>query len=297
MNSLPPYLEQALLSQYGPYVDQISVGYSARRPTTLRVNTLKASMEGVTEALRAQGIAYQPVGWYADAMVLPTMSESEVLSLSICTQGEVYLQGLTAMLPPLGMSFPRGCSVLDMCAAPGGKTAQIAALTQSTVSITACEKDRFRCERLRHNLKQQGVHNVTVLQTDSRHLDPAFRFDRILLDAPCSGSGTLCLQDAPRRMEQQWVQKLKSTQIHLLEKGLSLLSSGGELVYSTCSILREENEEVLQMVLPRFHAETVPLPDELTAAMPKLPVVVPNTLCVCPTPLYEGFFVAKIVKA
>ncbi len=94
-------------------------------------------------------------------------------------------------------------SVLDMCAAPGGKSTQLAALAGGEIDLTCCERDSLRAERLRHNLSVQGVRRCLVMNTDGRQLDPMFRFDAVLLDAPCTGSGTLLVGDGipPRRME------------------------------------------------------------------------------------------------
>ena len=135
------------------------------------------------------------------------------------------------------------------------------------------------------------------MNTDARQLDPMFRFDAVLLDAPCTGSGTLLLGDGipPRRMEPAWVQKTVKTQKALMKKGVSVLKPGGTLVYSTCSILREENEAVVQTALDAG-LSLIPVPDALQRALPTLPVTLPGTLCVKPTELFEGFFVAVMQK-
>ena len=95
------------------------------------------------------------------------------------------------MIPPIVLDPSPGESILDMAAAPGGKTTQMAALSGGLADITACEKNKIRAQRLLYNLKKQGAGRVTVLETDARRLDSRFFFDKILLDAPCSGSGTV----------------------------------------------------------------------------------------------------------
>ena len=126
-----------------------------------------------------------------------------------------------------------------------------------------------------------------------------FSFDQILLDAPCSGSGTIYLQDN-NKLEGVFTQKLidKSTksQIALLEKALNILKSGKEMVYSTCSILACENEEVVNKVLSKGKAEIVPIKWDRMEDLPLLPTKIKGTLCVCPNEWYEGFFIAKIRK-
>lgn len=200
------------------------------------------------------------------------------------------------MLPALLLAPQPGEAVLDMCAAPGGKTTQMAAMTGGAAQITACEKNKIRADRLRFNLDRQGCGRVGVMNTDARQLDDFFSFDRILLDAPCTGSGTIVLDDGqpPRRMDRSWIDKTASTQKAMLRKALRLLKKGHEMVYSTCSILRTENEDVVRAVLAETGAEIVPAPEQLMHALPTLPVTLPGTVCVKPTALAEGFFMARI---
>ena len=132
---------------------------------------------------------------------------------------------------------------------------------------------------------------------DARKLDDFFSFDKILLDAPCSGSGTLKLgaQGLNQKITQELVSRSSKTQEELLKKALKLLKPGHEMIYSTCSILREENEDRVKRVLGRT-AELVPISPDSLPDVPLLPVSLPGTVCVCPDSLYEGFFVAKIRK-
>ena len=133
---------------------------------------------------------------------------------------------------------------------------------------------------------------------DARQLSDLFKFDKVLLDAPCTGAGTILIAEGEpeRRMTPDWVAKTASTQKAMLKKALTLLSAGHEMVYSTCSILREENEDVLKAVLPGMNAEIVPIEHEFLQHAPLLPTTIPGVVCVRPTELYEGFFVAKIRK-
>lgn len=296
--SIPPYLRQALIRDHGEaQAEEIAAGYPPRRSVTLRLNPLRGETAETGDMLRAAGLDPQPVPWYADARVLPGAEEKDVQALPLYAEGRVYLQSLSAMLPALLLPLRQGMSVLDMCAAPGGKTTQLAALAGGQIDLTCCERDGARAERLRHNLRVQGVRRAVVMNTDARQLDPMFCFDAVLLDAPCTGSGTILPGEGipPRRMEPAWVQKTVRTQRALLKKAMAVLRPGGTLVYATCSILREENEDAVRTALDagmRLQA----VPDSLREALPTLPVTVPGTLCIRPTPLYEGFFAAVLIK-
>ena len=298
--SLPEYLMRTIRENYGEALaDELISAWPARRAVSLRVNRLAAEAGEIAAELEQHGIRAEHVPWYPDALLLPEATEADLELLPVYREGKIYLQSLSAMIPPLLMDLREGQSILDMCAAPGGKTCEIAALTCGRADITACERDAVRAERLRYNLRTQHVRRAVVLQQDARRLDPAFRFDRILLDAPCTGSGTLILSgdNPPRRMEAEWVRKLTQTQRALLKKAAALLRSGGRLVYSTCSIQPEENEEVVRSAFETNDLKLVPVAPDMLSGVPMLPSGLPGTFCVRPTEQYEGFFVAVMEKA
>ena len=299
-DGLPAFLEPLLAEQYTEDdVQRILAGLQERRAVTLRANTLRANRDEVAQALDEAGITWESVPWYADAFVLPAASEKDVWSLPIYENGGVYLQSLSSMIPALVLDARGGEDVCDLCAAPGGKTTQIAAL--SSPYITACEMHAPRAEKLEHNLRKLGARNVTVMRCDARRLDEFFSFDRILLDAPCSGSGTLVAGSAKtaRRFTRELIAKSVKSQRALITKALSLLRVGGTLVYSTCSVLEQENEDIVRWALshtPRgkaFEVKPVALAD---ASLPALPTTLEGPLALCPTNRYEGFFVAKLVR-
>lgn len=157
--------------------------------------------------------------------------------------------------------------------------------------------NKIRAERLKYNLEKQGA-KAYIMVKDARRIDDFFSFDQILLDAPCSGSGTICLEDD--KLEENFtaklIQKSEKTQLDLLKKAIKLLKVGQEMVYSTCSILSKENEEIVQKVLKDENVEIVPIQFDGIDELPLLPTKIDGTLCVCPSELYEGFFIAKIRK-
>lgn len=332
-HGIPAFLTDKLAAQFGAEdAAGIVQGYAdaIERPVTLRANTLKATADKIASALDAAGIAFSRVPWYEDAFVLADVRERAVWDLDIYREGKVYLQSLSSMLPPLLLGSQPGADVLDMCAAPGGKTSQIAALSGGAAHLTACELNGPRADKLAYNLDKLGAANVQIMRTDARQLDEFFRFDAILLDAPCTGSGTLHAGDerAESRITEKLLAKVTRSQRALLDRALTVLKPGGTLVYSTCSVLAEENEAQVKAALAlKRHRDCVvapivlgELPEEPDAAdskkddrdrpkpvalpnadsgafaIPTLPCSLPGALTVAPTRDFEGFFACIIRK-
>ena len=295
---IPEFLNEMLEKQYGKDITaQILQGYQIKRKTTFRVNTLKSKFEEIEKILKENKIVYDTVEWNQQAFILKNASEKEIRSLKIYEEGKIYLQSLSSMIPPMILEPKEGEDILDMAAAPGGKTTQIAALTNNRANITACEINKIRVERLKYNLEKQGA-KVYVMTQDARKIDDFFSFDRILLDAPCSGSGTIDLQDdkLEKNFTIQLIQKSTEVQVALLKKAINLLKEEKEMIYSTCSILSNENEDILQKIIEEKKIEIIPIKLKGMEKIPLLPTKIEGTLCVMPNQFYEGFFVAKIRK-
>ena len=290
---IPQFLKEMLQKQYNNEItNKIIEGYKEQRNVTLRINTIKTTKEKIKECLNQAKIEFQEVEWNRDALIIKNAREEEIRKLDMYEKGEIYLQSLSSMLPPIILEPKEGENILDMAAAPGGKTTQMAALTNNKAFITAVEKNKIRAERLKYNLKRQGVGCVNVMLEDARKLSDFFSFDKILLDAPCSGSGTMSIFD--KNFNEELIKRSSKVQEELLKKSLKILKPDGEMVYSTCSILKQENEEILEKVLIKANAEIEPI--NLTENIVTLPSKIEGTITVCPTENYEGFFVAKIRK-
>lgn len=293
------FLEEKLEKQYGTKITkEIIEGYQTKRKTTLRINTIKSNIEEIKKELEKEKIEYEIVKWSKEALIIKNADEKTIQEMKIYKNGKIYLQSLSSMLPPIILKPKEGTDILDMAAAPGGKTTQIAALTNNKAHITACEKNKIRAERLKYNVDKQGATCVFTMQKDSRFIDDFFSFDQILLDAPCSGSGTLEYNDAniEKYFTEQLIERSSKTQKTLLSKAIKLLKPEHEMIYSTCSILDCENEDVVTSVIKNGNIEIVPINFEGMEKLPILPTKILGTLCVKPTDLYEGFFVAKIRK-
>lgn len=293
------FLEEKLEKQYGTKITkEIIEGYQTKRKTTLRINTIKSNIEEIKKELEKEKIEYETIKWSKEALIIKNADEKTIQEMEIYKNGKIYLQSLSSMLPPIILEPKEGTDILDMAAAPGGKTTQIAALTNNKAHITACEKNKIRAERLKYNVDKQGATCVFIMPKDARFIDDFFSFDQILLDAPCSGSGTLDYNDAnvEKYFTEQLIERSSKTQKTLLSKAIKLLKPGHEMVYSTCSILDCENEDVVSSVIKNGNIEIVPINFEGMEKLPILPTKISGTLCVKPTELYEGFFVAKIKR-
>lgn len=293
------FLIDMIKNQYGEELaKKILEGYNVKRKVTFRVNTLKTTVDEVEKVLKENKIEFENPKWSKEAFIINEVKENEIKKLDIYQKGEIYLQSLSSMLPPIILDPKENTDILDMAAAPGGKTTQIAAITQNKAHITACEMNKIRCERLKYNIEKQGATSVYIMQEDSRRINDYFSFDQILLDAPCSGSGTLNINDAnlEKTFTKKLIEKSTKSQLELLKKALKILKPGSEMIYSTCSILSCENEEIIKKALKGEKAKIVPIEFKWKEELPILPTTIDGTLCVMPTETYEGFFIAKIQK-
>lgn len=283
---------ELIKKDYSNY-EEITDGLSKRRKTTFRLNRLKTTKEEIDKYLRQSNIKFSNPSFFADAYIIE--ENIDLSELSIYKEGKIYLQSLSSQIPPLFLDLDNSLDILDMCAAPGGKTLEIASLTNNQKFIMACETNKIRAERLKHNISEHGA-KVNVSVVDARKLDDFFRFDTVLLDAPCSGSGTININSEKdlKYFSYDLVKNSANTQKELLKKALNILKPGHSLVYSTCSILKEENENVLKSVLNNnFVIEKINLDiDESNFLVSNIDGVI----TVKPNEFYEGFFIAKIRK-
>lgn len=298
MEKLPDFLIEKLHKDYTEeQVNKIIDGYKKEKRLTFRVNTIKTTVEAIEKELIKNEIEFEKVKWSKDAFIVLNKKENEIQEMDIYKNGKIYLQSLSSMLPPIVLNPMPKNDILDMTAAPGGKTTQIAALSNNEANITACEINKIRAERLKYNLDKQGASSVFVMLEDARNIDNFFSFDQILLDSPCSGSGTININEnnLNEYFTTELVERSKKLQIALIKKAIKILKSGKEMVYSTCSILKEENEDIIRKVLNEG-IEIVPIEFDGKETLPQLSTTIKGTLCICPTKYYEGFFIAKLRK-
>ncbi|WDC84105.1 RsmB/NOP family class I SAM-dependent RNA methyltransferase [Caloramator sp. mosi_1] len=179
--------------------------------------------------------------------------------LDIYKEGYIYIQSLPSMIPPLVLDPKNGEKVLDMTAAPGSKTTQMAAMMNNEGYILANELDKIRCERLKYNVELQGASIVEVVNGRGEQLGDKYpeEFDKVLLDSPCSGEGRFNIKDVKtyRFWSPKEVNRLSNLQKKLMLSAYKALKKGGIMVYSTCTLNRKENEEVLEWALNNLDIE------------------------------------------
>lgn len=302
---LPKEFIEELYEVYTPItVDKILTGMTDDRYTTLRVNTLKYDIYSLMNIFKENNIKFERVPWFKDALIVKNAREKDIQKLDIYEKGYIYFQSLSSMVPPLVLNPRPGESVLDMTAAPGSKTTELAMLMENKGEILANELDKIRYERLKFNVKMQGANIVQVINRRGEKLGDEYesKFDKVLLDTPCSGEGRFIATSPQtyRNWSLKNVNTLVKLQKKLLMSGYKALKSGGELVYSTCTINRFENEFILDWVLNNFDIRLVDIEleikDSIKGNSEGLNTSIEKSIKILPSKVMEGFFVAKFRK-
>ena len=297
-DSHPEWMVSRWLKRYGPERTRVICRANNEvPPVTLRVNTLRTTREDLAAHLKDEGFEVEP------CRVSPLglkVRDGFVTDSDAYRKGWFYIQDEAAQLVVWAMAPRPGETILDACAAPGGKTTQMAQAMANQGRITVLDQDPQRLERVRQNCERLGILIVECHPGDARNPERLKdqRFDRILVDAPCSGLGVL-----RRNPEGKWsktealIQQYVQVQSQIL-KGISpLLRDGGVLMYSTCSIEPEENEEVVKGFLKTCPEYSVlDLKNDLPASASSLVTPEGFLFTLFNQDSMDGFFAAKLVK-
>lgn len=291
---------------------QILNTFDTPKNITFRVNTLKSTPQVLEARLADANIAFEPISWDLLEGVYK-INNNDKLALTqtpMFYNGEIYIQNLSSMIPPILLDPKPEETVLDLAAAPGGKTLMLAGMMENTGWLSAVEMQRERFFRLCDNLKMQGVTNAHTYMTDGRSVGKKCpeMFDRILLDAPCSSEARFKTHD-PKSMSYWSVHKVKETsklQQRMLLSAYDALKVGGKLVYSTCSFSPEENESPLNYLLKRHGEHLRTLPITLPFENIQKPLEqwgkeryderIQNAVRILPTDTIDGFFICVLEK-
>jgi len=268
---LKPLLEQRLKTLLPDKADfeQFNKIIHISSPNWIRCNTLKISPNTLFSRLSKKWPITQPFPTNHEIILVPRLAPGELGKSLEHTLGYFYIQDLASMLPPLALQPTENDLVLDLTAAPGSKTTQIAALMQNKGTIIANELKMNRLKILAANLEKAGVTNTIITRKDAIAFcsriakETDIRFDKILLDAPCSGEGTLRTDTKTFYMwNPKMIKKFSRIQKKLLATALAVLKPGGTLIYSTCTHAPEEDEEIISFALDNFpvKVESISLP-------------------------------------
>jgi len=241
----------------------------------IRVNTLKISVDELKKILQEKGWKLsQPFKEHNEIIIIKNSLEPGELGRALeHLLGYYYIQEITSMMPIIALQPKADDSLLDLCAAPGSKTTQAAVVMNNRGTIIANDVSIGRISILIANLERMGVSNAIVTRREGEILcrklqEQEFHFDKILIDAPCSGEGNI--RSSPRtylEWSEGLIRWLSKKQKRIVGSAIPLMKEGGELVYSTCTYAPEENEFIVQYLLDNFDLEIVDvrnlLPKEL----------------------------------
>jgi len=265
--SHPSWMVKRYLARFGREDTEKLLASNNEKPyLTLRINALKTRPEEFKTLLENVNLKYRQGNYLPEFFKLQNLTN--ITAWDLYTKGYFNIQDESAGLACRLLDVQEGQRVLDMCAAPGGKTAYIAALMHSRGEVVAVDRFESRLKLLQKNMTRLSVDCVRIVEADALEYK-SLPFDRVLVDAPCSGTGTLSKKpDIKWKKDLFDIRNLNAIQLKLLNKAASLVKVGGVIVYSTCSIEPEENFEIVKKFLNensnfRFENARERFPEEL----------------------------------
>ncbi len=290
----------------------IEKGFTTNKPTTFRVNTLKTNNKEIKKILKEKWLEVEKIPFLKNWYKLINGIEKDLWDLEIFKTGFIYLQSISSQLPVELMDIKQWNKVLDATAAPWSKTTQISAKLENTWKIVALDNNQIRMDKLKFNTKRQWVKNVKSLKLDARKLNNKEYweyFDNILLDAPCSSEWRINLNNEKTYWfwNPEIIRRNYNLQKNILKNIIPMMKSGGELIYSTCTLSPEENEAIVHFILSNFkELKIVDITKELKIENSKIWITrfwetvyrndVAQSLRIIPNEDLEWFFIAKFLK-
>ncbi|MCI9579144.1 MAG: 16S rRNA (cytosine(967)-C(5))-methyltransferase RsmB [Oscillibacter sp.] len=272
--SHPKWLVKRLLALLGREGTEAFLSNSNSQPSAAaQVNTCRCSDGEAWKALDAEGVGAEPHAWLPNCLLLQGTGDLE--RLKAFQDGMIYIQDPAARLAALAADLKPGDRVLDVCAAPGGKSFAAAIAMGDRGKIVSCDLHENKLKRIREGAARLGLSSIRTEAADGRIFREAWQgaFDLVLVDAPCSGLGILRKKPDIRRKKADDLFTLPVIQSAILENAARYVRPGGTLLYSTCTILPEENEEVTDAFLgthPEFSRERFTLPGPIGAVEGRL---------------------------
>ncbi len=261
--------------------------------TVVQVNTLRISTEQLRLALEQAGVGVQAHGWMPDCLVLSHIGNLE--QMETFRQGLFYVQDPAAKLSVLCAGLPKGenIRVLDCCSAPGGKSFAAAIAMGGSGQLYACDVHNHKTALIANGAKRLGFDNITVFQQDATEVHPGWEksIDAVIADVPCSGYGIIRKKPDIRYKDPDEMAQLPALQKKILQTQAGYVKPGGVLLYSTCTLVRRENEGVVEAFLkqnPDFYLENLPLPEVFPENTSGMLTLVPGEYDT------DGFFICRM---
>ena len=285
---------QKLIELLGEYVgkDRLEMMLEANNavpPTVAQCNIQKTDPAALRQALEAEGVTAQPHPWLKDCLILTSTGNLE--QLAAFREGLFYIQDAAARLSVACAQIPKGARVLDCCAAPGGKT--FAAVMEGAGDVTSCDIHSHKTELIQKGAHRLDLTNVAVQLQDASANRPEWdgKMDVVIADVPCSGYGIIRKKPDIRYKDPDTMLELPDLQLAILRNQARYVKPGGVLLYSTCTLLRRENEAVVEAFLqanPDFVTEPLPLPDVFPENTSGMLALVPGEYDT------DGFFICRM---
>ena len=268
---------------------------NAMPDTVVQVNTLKTTADALSAQLEGEGVTVSPHPWLPDCLVLSGTGNLE--KLTSFQNGEFYVQDAAAKLSVLCAQLSREhIRVLDCCAAPGGKSFAAAIAMGGMGHITSCDIHAHKVGLIQNGAARLGLVNIHAQQQDASTLNPQWvdQMDAVIADVPCSGYGIIRKKPDIRNKSIAEMAELPELQLKILNNQAKYVKEGGLLLYSTCTLVRAENEGIVEAFLaehPDFHLEPLPLPDAFPRNESGMLALVPGQYDT------DGFFIARLRRS
>lgn len=254
--SIPDWLDRVGVNELGKRWDSVIKALNKRPNTVVRTNTLKTTRDELVKILKEEGVRSEKIDWASDALLL--IDRTNVFKLRSFRDGFFEVQNAASQMVSRFLGPKPRMRVVDACAGEGSKTIHIAALMENQGKIIAMDTQKWRLKELRRRAARAGADNIETRFIDSSKAYKRLKetADRVLLDVPCSGLGTLRRNpDIKWKLNPSDLQRLKEVQRELLDKYCTILKVGGRMVYSVCSILPSEGEEQIRAFIKRQNDE------------------------------------------
>ena len=273
-------------------LEPMLIADNAAPRTVVQVNTLRISAEELAERLNREHVSAKPHEWMADCLVLSGTGSLELLPAF--REGLFYVQDPAAKLSVLCAGLPEnGGNVLDCCAAPGGKSFAAAIAMGGKGSIVSCDIYPHKTALIENGAARLGLTNITARQQDASQVVPEWvgAMDTVIADVPCSGLGIIRKKPDIRYKNLKELEDLPALQLKILETQASCARPGGTLLYSTCTVLKRENEDVVSAFLAahgEFTTEPLPLPGVFSKNETGMLTLIPGEYDT------DGFFICRL---